>query len=398
MRDALLIVTVRRVNYLKAPLIVDALQRLKGKNIAFVITRSDVIGGAQEHVVNLGVAFRAHGVGVTIVAGGNGVLRERVMASGLSYHGLTHLSRSIRPLQEIRSLYELAEVLRMRKPDIVSAHSSKAGWLSRIVGRKLGIPVVFTAHGWSFTVGLPPFKRVLHYGLERSTSGLVSHVINVSRFDYELALRSHILPASRMTVVHNGVPDVEACDIADPTCEPPRIIMVARLDYPKDPFSLLRALAPIQHLPWEVEFIGDGPMRPAAEEIAGALGMSNRVYFRGASHNVAGDLSRGSVFALISRYEAFPRTILEAMRARLPVVASDVGGVREAVTDNETGFLVGRGEIQLLTRQLTILLRNPSLRLRLGEAGRARYQQSFTMEHCVRETALVLADALNKGC
>src|SRR4029077_5775031 len=93
------------------------------------------------------------------------------------------------------------------------------------------------------------------------------------------------------------------------------------------------------------------------------------------------------VFLLISRWEGFPRSILEAMRAGLPVVASDVGGVSESVVEGVTGFVVPAGDVEALVSRLELLLEFPPLRRRLGRAGRARYEAQFTFDHMFERTA-----------
>ena len=100
---------------------------------------------------------------------------------------------------------------------------------------------------------------------------------------------------------------------------------------------------------------------------------------------------------LVTNWEGFPLSILEAMRAALPVVASAVGGVGESVRDGETGFLVPPGQVQPLRDRLEQLLTDSELRVRLGAQGRAVYEQHFTLDHTVNRTLDVYRDILNSG-
>jgi len=97
---------------------------------------------------------------------------------------------------------------------------------------------------------------------------------------------------------------------------------------------------------------------------------------------------------LIFVWEGFPLSILEAMRAGLPVVASDVGGVREAVMEGETGFLVPRRDGEALRARLRQLITNASLRVKMGQAGRKRFEERFTFEQMFRKTVEVYEDVL----
>ncbi|WP_297853548.1 glycosyltransferase [Meiothermus sp.] len=170
--------------------------------------------------------------------------------------------------------------------------------------------------------------------------------------------------------------------------------MVARFAVPKNHGLLLQALAGLQERPWEVELIGDGPLQSFAEEQAIRLGIRNRVHFVGARTDVAERLAQAHIFVLTSNYEAFPLSILEAMRAGLPVVASNVGGVAEAVIDGETGFLVPRGDLQALRSRLAQLIDNPQLRRQMGMAGRARYEAHFTLEQMLDKILAVYEKVL----
>jgi glycosyltransferase involved in cell wall biosynthesis len=107
-------------------------------------------------------------------------------------------------------------------------------------------------------------------------------------------------------------------------------------------------------------------------------------------------LAEAQAFFLISNWEGFPRSILEAMRAGLPVVASAVGGIDESVRDGETGFVIPRGDVEGLRARIEQLLLDPELRTRLGENGRARYERFFTLAHAVEATLAVYRTVLEE--
>jgi glycosyltransferase involved in cell wall biosynthesis len=96
----------------------------------------------------------------------------------------------------------------------------------------------------------------------------------------------------------------------------------------------------------------------------------------------------------VTNWEGFPLSILEAMRAGLPVVASSVGGVGESVSDGETGYLVPRGDVEVLRDRIGRLLTSAELRSRLGANARTLYEQRFTLGHCVAGTLAVYRDVL----
>ena len=138
----------------------------------------------------------------------------------------------------------------------------------------------------------------------------------------------------------------------------------------------------------------NGPLMSDMESLAATLGVAGRIRFLGQRTDVDQLLARAQASLLVTNWEGFPLSILEAMRAGLPVVASSVGGIGESVRDGETGYLVPRGAVELLRDRIRRLLSTPALRVRLGTDGRKRYEQHFTLSHSVGRTIAVYRDVL----
>lgn len=356
--------------------------------ITYVITRSDVFGGASVHLLHLAIHAQQRGHDVSLLIGGNGVVATRARSLGLATYTLRHLVRPIRPLADLLAFFEIRKWLKQLQPTLVHLHSTKAALLGRLAARSLGLPVIYTAHGWPFTEGVSAPVAWLYRHWELWLSPLVQHFITVSAYDRELALTHRIASASNITVIHNGVP-LLANATHGPAGATTRIIMVARFEKQKAQDLLLHALAQLSSQPWQLTFVGDGPLMAACQQLAASLGLASRINFAGARSDVAGLLCNADIFVLASRWEGLPLTILEAMRASLPVIASDVGGVGEAVSHGQTGLLVPRDDIPALTAALAKLLNEPAYREQLGENGLLRFQQMFTLEHCAERTLAV---------
>jgi glycosyltransferase involved in cell wall biosynthesis/SAM-dependent methyltransferase len=364
--------------------------------IAFVITRSDDIGGAQIHVRDLSTALRAAGHDAVVLAGANGVLADELRAQGVPYYSLDYLGREVGPLQDVRCFSELRETLRDIRPDIISTHSTKAGFIGRIAGQTLGIPTLFTAHGWGFTDGRPPLQMLAFWAVERTTAAWAARIITVCESDRTAAVRARVASRDRLVTIHNAMPDIDKALRAGPGNSPARLVMVARLSRWKDQPTLLHALAGLKDLDWQLELIGDGPLREPLEALTQSLDLTSRVTFLGYRGDVPERLAQAQVFLLISKWEGFPRSILEAMRAGLPVVASDVGGVQESVVDGTTGFVIPRGDTIRLRECLRKLITSSELRVCMGEAGRTRYEEKFTFDLLVERTTRVYESVLRK--
>ncbi|QIA26691.1 glycosyltransferase family 4 protein [Thermaerobacter sp. PB12/4term] len=275
---------------------------------------------------------------------------------------------------------------------------------------------------------------------ERLLARLAAAVITVSGHDYREGLRHGLVDPRRAVVIPNGVADPaagrgEGCGGTggtggsggnggtgrngglqatgrlpaqvrwagqDGAAGPLRVVMVARFEPPKDHATLLQAVALLEEgslgspgpvpncVPnWVVELAGDGPLLPGAVKLARTLGIGHRVRFLGAQPDGAGAVQDAAVAVLCSQREGLPLAVLEAMAAGVPVVASAVGGVPEAVRPGVTGYLVPPGDPAALAHCLRLLLADPILRQRMGAAARARYESRFTVDRMVEATLAV---------
>jgi glycosyltransferase involved in cell wall biosynthesis len=364
--------------------------------IAYLVTRVDPIGGVQIHLRDLAAAARAEGHVPTVITGGGGPFLDQLKAQGIPTIVLRHLTGPIRPMSDVRAIREIRAVLRELQPDLLALHSAKAGVLGRLAGRSLGIPVVLTAHGWNFAPGFPAIPSAVYRQVERLAGPLAQRIITVSEFDRRLAHDAGVAGLDRLVTVHNGIPDLPAELRADPGRTPVRLVMVARLAAQKDHPTLLHALAGLRDHSWQLDLIGEGPRTAEMQSLASSLELGSRVRFLGQRTDVDQILANSQVSLLVTNWEGFPISILEYMRAGLPVVASSVGGIDESVFDGETGFLVPQGGVEALRDRIGRLLTDPALRVRLGAGGRLRYEQQFTLDRSVAKTLDVYRGVLGE--
>ncbi len=338
---------------------------------------------------DLATALKVRGEDVTVLAGSGGALFDALKSSGICCLLLTNLVHPVKPLRDMAVYREIRSRLRELKPDLVSTHSNKAGFLGRLAAHNLKIPVVHTSHGFLFGGRKQTLTCRFYRLMEKFAAARGDLVITVSQSEYNLAAALRVIPPEKMAVIHNGLPDMKTNLQAHPESEPARIIMVARFASPKDHRTLIRALGGLKELHWRLMLVGDGRERPAAEALVNKLGLTEKVDFPGVRPDVEELLAASSIFVLSSLREGFPISILEAMRAGLPVVASRVGGVAEAVADGETGFLFEPGDEPALKLKLAELITNPSLRRQMGLAGQKRIQANFSLNQMAEKTMIV---------
>lgn len=310
---------------------------------------------------------------------------DEAKAMGVSVVPLRHLVMPLNPVEDLLALRELSQVIHRFQPDLIHAHSSKAGLLSRVVARANRVPCVFTAHGWGFSEGVPLIRKCVVFASEWLAGRLGATTIAVSEFDRRLALRRHITPAQSIVTILNGIPDdsIRASPGQPATC--PVITMVARFSPQKDHATLLEALRKVT-LPFQLRLVGNGPLLNQIQGLVAKMHLADRVVFYGDSTQVPQILQQTHIFALISHYEGLPISILEAMRAGLPIVATDTGGVSEAVRHTWNGLLAPRGDAAAVRSNLEMLLSDFRLREAYGSNSRFRYEKGFLPEPMVTHT------------
>ncbi|QDZ39379.1 glycosyltransferase family 4 protein [Euhalothece natronophila Z-M001] len=362
--------------------------------LLFIVTRTDTFGGSLIHVRDTTYYLKKQGEEVQVITGKKGIYNQVLEQYDIPNVACKSLVQPIKPYQDGKTLAELKQLIQHYNPDLVSTHSSKAGILGRIACKLNNIPCLFTAHGWAFTKGVPQPKRSIYRTLEVMAAPLADRIICVSEQDRQIGIASGMNP-KKLTTVHNGMPDISPNLKADPSqSNPVSIIMVARFDQQKDHSTLLKAIKNIPQV--EVNLIGDGPRLEEIKHLSKKLEIQDRVNFLGLSSDVSHFLAKASIFVLISHWEGFPRTILEAMRAGLPVVATDVGGVKESVLDGVTGFCIPRQNVLALEEKLMLLVKNPDLRTKMGKAGRERYEKEFTFERMLKKTLSIYKEVLSE--
>ncbi len=360
--------------------------------ILYVITRAD-LGGAQTHLIDLLEGLQGR-VTPEVIVGEHGFLTKHLEDMGIYCEVVPSLVQPIDPINDIRAVFAIRSIIARRKPDLVHLHTSKAGVVGRVAAASLRVPSIFTAHTWCFAEGTSWKWRTIGLPVERAISRFTDCIVNVSEENRRLALRNGVGREPQQITIHNGVADTNLR--ADPGVSTKAgIICVARFVPQKDQALLLRALHRIASDAM-LMFVGDGPTRGEIEALAATLRLSDRVQFLGERRDISELFAAAQLFVLPSRWEGFPLTILEAMRAGLPVIATDVGGVREAVQHSHTGFLTNVGDEADMAQKLETLLSSAELRRQMGAAGRARYEELFTRQGMLKSLCAVYDAVLKK--
>jgi glycosyltransferase involved in cell wall biosynthesis len=274
------------------------------------------------------------------------------------------------------ALARLGRRLASRAVDVLMPLTVVPNIWGRLLGRLAKVPVIL---GNCRGGGAP---RRQH---ERWLWPLAHHILCNSQVIKSVLTDGCGVPAARLTTIPNGVDTAYFRPPAVPAAGPPRVLCVARMVPDKDHHTLLAAfgLTARDHPEAELWLVGDGPRLAEVQDAAGRL-LPGKVRFLAPREDLRPLLHQAALLVLASRTEALPNVVLEAMAAGLPVVATRVGGVPELVVLGVTGWLVPPGDAPALAAAVSQVLGDSGTRRAMGQAGRERARQDFSLEVMTR--------------
>jgi glycosyltransferase involved in cell wall biosynthesis len=361
--------------------------RMPGGRSYLLVIDSLQCGGAERHVIDLGRALTDRGHSVTVacsVAGHFEPVGERAGMRIVPVCGEL-AKRRFSPA----FAWRVRRLVREENPDLVHGHLYSGGLAAAFATAGTGIPLVLTEQTEA------PWRKLRHRRASSLAYGRAAKIIGVSSAITAALERDFGIASEKLSCIPNGVALAPRGATSRPGGEPV-VGLVARLTPEKDVPCFLNAAARIAARFPAATFriAGDGPLRPELERISVDLGISDRVSFLGVLDDMGPFFESVHVLAVSSVAEGTPLSIVEAMGAAVPVVATAVGGIPEQVTDGSTGYLVEPRDPAALAERIGSVLADRDAAARLGEAGRARALGEFSVEamtdkiEAVYETAL----------
>ncbi len=349
-----------------------------------VITLFDSIYGAQKHVLDLSIELKKKGHDVIIVTGQKGIIAKEAELMKLPVILLNSFKRELNPILDFFFLISFIRLILKEKPDYVHSHSSKAGFVARTACFFTNTPNTFTAHGWSFEEGIPFLRRVIYRILE-TIIGLISHrVIAVSEYGKQFAVRLHVLNSDKIDIIPYGVIDLgnKKIGLSNQTL---KLIMVAGFREQKDHETLFKSLELLKDKDWDISFVGDGPYLDYFRSKSIELGIANKCKFIGAITDVTNYYINSDVKVLSTNWEGLPISILEAISFGLPVIATDVGGIKEEVIDQFNGILVSPKSHIDLKNAILYFIENKTSIKKMGDNSRVLYERKYRLDIMINQ-------------
>ncbi len=288
---------------------------------------------------------------------------------------------------DIGLILRLANLIRKKMIDVVHTHNLAPLVYGTLAAKLAGAGAINTRHGRA------PLKA------NRGLWALNDFIVAVSEDAREELLTANKIDSEKVTVIYNGIDFTRyepgaAVQLKGQYREGlgiPKddfvIGSIARLAEEKDHPTLLKAVKILleERLPVTCVLVGDGDQRKKLEALAEQFKIRDHVTFLGFREDIPQLLNLFDVFVLATHMEGVSMTLLEAMAASKPIVASKVGGNPEVVKDDVTGFLVAPQEEQHLAKAIKYLLKDPILRQKMGQAGRRRVEEKFNIKRMIRE-------------
>ena len=340
-------------------------------------------GGPERVVLGLAQALPASCRTVFVSFAEGGLARpflDHAAAAGFEAVELRHNFPRV-----FRAVRELVDQLRRVRADVLCCSGYKPDILGWLVARRVGIPVVAIAHGWTAA----NLRARINEWLDRRVMRRLDAVVCVSAAQAEKVRGAGVRP-DRAVVIRNAI-DAGKFDHPDPEYRrkllaffprPPARVAVAagRLSPEKGFDQLIEAAALVMSADAETGFVlfGEGPLRDDLERRVRERGLAERFVFAGFRTDLERFLPWCDVAVSSSHTEGLPINVLEAQAAGVPVVATAVGGTPEVVEDGVGGYLVPPGDPAALARRIADVLRDESSRKTMGERGRQRICEEFT--------------------
>lgn len=376
------------------------------KRVLFVITQSE-LGGAQKFLSNLisHLDKNIYEFLVAVGSTGNGDFLRVLKAKDIPCRTLRFLKREP-TINDIRAVFEVRGLIKNYRPDILFLNSSKAGFIGSLSSvfptRINAVKVVYRIGGWSFNDPWPKWKKMFWIILEWLSAKWKDIIIVNNQRDLNQAKRLRIKPRSQLSLIHNGI-EVYKLDLMTKEGAKKELLekvsklfsknigasnmvgTIANLYQTKGLEYLIEAADYFNNVENLVFFIiGDGELRPKLDKIIKEKGLGEKIFILGHIPDAHRLLPAFDVFVLPSIKEGFPWALIEAMSAKLAVIATEVGAVPEIIEDHKNGLLVKPRDSAGLADKIKEVLENNRLKNELGIQAHQTVLFNFELDKMVQ--------------
>ncbi|HEY3135768.1 MAG TPA: glycosyltransferase family 4 protein [Blastocatellia bacterium] len=359
------------------------------------------IGGATYLILKWCEFLIERGCEVHVLSTDRETIAELNKIPGVTVIDSIYIPRDIAPAADLRALARLSRFMSEQRYEVVHTHTSTPGFIGRAAAFLTGTPIrLHSAHGWPVSEFSSFAERLLYAPLENLAARMSSRVICVSHAARNQGCRFKLAPANKIVVVSNGIDPSPFITSGSASGEklrgelglPPECLLIGstgRLAPQKAAETLIRSIPHLRTLlmdkPFVVLLAGDGPERADLESLSASLGADDCVRFLGFRRDVPELLSALDIFVTTSLWEGLSISLLEAMAAARPIVATEIEPNAELIEHKVTGLLVPVRSPEDTARAIARFAFDSELTRRCAGAARRRVLEQFTAERMFRE-------------
>lgn len=324
--------------------------------VLIISSRAD-FGGGPEHIYQLTKSTQKQPVSYVIACPNEKPYWGKFKSlPNVSLYAIPHRRLSL------RHLLGMAYLVRTKKIGVIHSHGRGAGIYGRLLGLLVPIPIIHTFHGFHYNQ-LSRLKKLVYLGIEKILCRFTDILINVSLSEQASCRDAGLTIDKRFRVVVNGVNIPKEIPKLVRIDQPTKIVNISRLDKEKGVDNLVHIAFGLKErgLLFKLLLVGDGPEKYHLQKMTRDLGLNEYIEFTGFRCDVPDILSGADIYLTSSHGEGMPLSVLEAMSYSLPVIASDVTGNNELVSNGETGYLFPLDDISKAVDACQLLIEDPQL-------------------------------------
>lgn len=382
--------------------------------VLILITKSNW-GGAQRYVYDIATNLPKNEYEVTVMAGGNGVLIEKLISANINASGDLPIARDVKIWGDIKAFIETYKIIKNHKPDILHLNSSKIGIMGAIAGRIIGInKIIFTAHGWAFNENRSAISKLIIKFLHWFTVVISHKTISVSEALIN-QMRNWPMITNKMFVVHNGISQTPVFSKTNARFElgkmnqkfnqmiksaEKNLVLIGSvgelhhikgyeyaIEAVKNLIQEMKELYPSKKIVYCI--ISDGEDREKLEKIISESNLNDSVMLLGIIPNAYEYMRAFDIFLMPSLSEGLPYTIVEAGYAGLPVIASAVGGIPEIIEDMKSGVLIQPRKSKEIQHALRFYILHKKMQSDFAKSLNETVINNYTINKMISETVEV---------
>ena len=334
------------------------------------------IGGAQKVFLSLANEFIKDNRKVVVL------LPQGAM---VKYFKSVHIDVYVVNFMSVRGLIQIYRIIKAQKPDIINTHLTNCSFIITTLNLLIGTPICCTLHNEIIHAKLNVFKKLIFPLAYNTLSRITDGIIVVSKYAKRNLMEVAHAHENKIRVVYNGI---EMHPVDNIRIRSKKIIFasVGRLSIEKGQIYLIEAANSLKTLDFECWLIGDGPTRAQLETKVQLYGINEKVKFLGFRDDITRLLHQIDILVIPSLNENLGMAIVEAFSQKIPVIASNVGGISELIANHVSGLLIRPKDSKELANAMSKLYFNPEMGNSMGVNGYKAIVNKFTTESMSRKT------------